>query len=101
MVLISIGVRIILRLCSCRRRVRPRQACLPFQIKGLKLLEAMCKKAEKEDMQDAGAVCMYQMTTAMRKVQFANAREVIDGLTNSGIAAFKSETWKSIIATTR
>ena len=35
---------------------------------------------------------MYQMTTAMRKVQFANTREVIDGLTNSGIAAFKALT---------
>lgn len=64
---------------------------LPCQLRGLRVLDALCRKAEKEDLQEAGGACIWPLATAMRR--FAGAGKAdLSALSHPGVEAFRALT---------
>ena len=64
---------------------------LPLQLRCMRVIDALCRKAEKEDMQEAGATVIWPLATAMRNFHFAGPDE-LDELATPGVNAFRALT---------
>ena len=62
-----------------------------IQLRCMRLIEVVSKKAEKEDLQEAGATVIWPLASAIRKFHFASKKEV-EGLIRVGLEASKNLT---------
>ena len=64
---------------------------LPTALKGVRLLEALCRKAEKEGMQDSATPCIFPLASAMRNLHYASDQQLSE-LSAPGVEAFRAMT---------